>query len=106
LASPLYFAVIVAVEETLVARVACNEANAPVEPEPAVPAYVTVPLRGVEPFMNCTVPDGATPLLSVLTVEVRVRLEPGWTLDALVLMLVEVAAGVMPSVTGLDALAW
>jgi hypothetical protein len=42
--------------------------------------------------MNCTVPDGAAPLLCVLTVPVKVRLVPASTLDALVLTLAAVAA--------------
>ena len=41
-ASPLYFAVIDAVEEKLVARAACSKANPLVEPKPALPVYVTV----------------------------------------------------------------
>jgi hypothetical protein len=84
--------VIVAVDEKLVARVACSDAKAPVEPEPALPLYVTVPLIGVDPFKNCTVPDGAAPLLWVLTVAVRVTLVPASTLDALAFRLVVVAA--------------
>lgn len=88
------------------ARVACRDAKAPVEPDPALPAYVTVPLIGVDPLINCTVPDGAMPLLCALTVAVRVRLAPDSTLDALAFTLVVVAAGVIVSARGLEELDW
>lgn len=79
-------------------------AKAPVEPEPALPEYVTVPLIGVDPLRNCTVPVGAAPLLCVLTAAVRVTLAPASTLDALALTLAVVAACVMVMESVGDAL--
>ena len=102
----MYFAVMVAVEEKLVASVACNVAKAPVAPEPLVPEYVTVPLIGVDPFRNCTVPFGATRLLCVFTVAVRVTLAPDTGLLSLELTLVEVAAFVILRASAPEVLAW
>jgi hypothetical protein len=58
--------------ESVVVSVAVRLAN-PVELcAPLCPEYVTVPLIGVEPLRNCTVPVGAAPLLRVPTVAVSV----------------------------------
>ena len=49
---------------------------------PSVGVRVTVPVIGVVPFRNCTVPLGATPLLCVFTMAVSVTLVPAppWTI--------------------------
>jgi hypothetical protein len=59
-----------------VVRVAVNEANGFVALVGALAyVYATVPLIGWPEFRNCTAPDGAKPILEVLTVAVRVT---GW----------------------------
>jgi len=60
--------------EIVVVNVAFNDAN-PVE-LPFVGLSVTVPAIGVAPFRNCTVPLGATPLLCVEIVAVKVTIVP------------------------------
>jgi hypothetical protein len=60
----------------VVVNVAFSDAK-PVELlAPSVGVSVTVPLIGVAPFRNCTVPLGATPLLCVEIVAVKVTIVP------------------------------
>ena len=93
-----------AVEEKEVVKVAFNDAKAPVEDENGVPVDVRVPLIGVPPFKNCTVPVGAAPLLCVFTTAVRVKLAPDWTVDGSAVRPAVVTAGVMVITSALEAL--
>ena len=90
-------------EDMVVVSVAVSEAVC--VDEPAVGVNVTVPERGVVPFMNVTVPVGAAPSLWVCTTAVRVTVDPDVMVVALALKAVVVAALLMVTLS-IPVLVW
>lgn len=90
-------------KDSVVIRVAVQDAGADVVA--AVGVHVAALESAVDPLLNCTVPVGPTPLLTVVTFAVSVMLPPDMMLLTLGVTCVAVVAFVTVSVSVIGPLA-